>query len=42
MGAAAGGRSQLGIPKKVGKEFRKATSKRQAKRLPERKRKKHG
>lgn len=37
MGAAAGGRSTLGIPKKVGKEFVKATSKSQAKKLPRRK-----
>jgi hypothetical protein len=37
MGAAAGGKSNLGIPKKVGKEFVKATK--SYKKLPEKKKK---
>jgi len=40
MHAAAEGRSNLGIPKKVGKEFTKAQHGKSVKNLPERKRSK--
>ncbi|MBN3809400.1 hypothetical protein [Paraburkholderia sp. Ac-20347] len=39
MHAAAEGRSKLGIPKKVGKEFVSAEHGKSVKRLPERKKK---